>query len=190
MGFAMVGFGWLLLFVLSLAAPGLAESVLRQLEVASAPEGAHMLARAVDLAFVLMVGPAVEEYVFRGLLFRSWTARWGVGAGVFGSSAVFALLHVNPLGAFLVGLVTCVLYVRTQSLAAPIAAHVTINLLANLLSWLLEPASGAADRASPLIAEIHSQWLLGIACLAIGVVWAAIFVRRNWPDPSWHPPGS
>ncbi|MEO6462563.1 MAG: CPBP family intramembrane glutamic endopeptidase, partial [Candidatus Eisenbacteria bacterium] len=76
-----------------------------------------------------IVGPVVEELVFRGFLLTRWARRFGVRSGVVFSALLFGLLHfaLAPLGAFALGLVAAVLYLRTRSLVAPILAHATAN---------------------------------------------------------------
>ncbi|MEI8345377.1 MAG: CPBP family intramembrane glutamic endopeptidase, partial [Candidatus Omnitrophota bacterium] len=87
---------------------------------------------AVLTVFVAVVGPALEEIFFRGFIYRVFRKRLGVFWGIAISAAIFALIHFNLVAAvpiFLLGVFLAVLYYRTGSLAAPIAAHITHNLL-------------------------------------------------------------
>lgn len=106
---------------------------------------------ALGAAFLVIVlfGPAVEEFVFRGAVFgglyrlgRFFSRSLGgdgtsrsverfsfVGAALF-SSAVFAALHLSPVIApalFALAFVLCALYKKTGSLLPPIVAHATFN---------------------------------------------------------------
>ena len=85
--------------------------------------------------FILAVvlAPLVEELVFRGLLFSRLTAKWGMIRAMVVSSLAFGLLHFNPIGAFVFGVVACVLYVRTRTLIVPIVLHA----LNNFIVWIL-----------------------------------------------------
>ena len=51
----------------------------------------------VTVLVAVVVGPFVEELVFRGVAFAQLARVQGTAAGVVGSSVLFGLLHVNPL---------------------------------------------------------------------------------------------
>ena len=48
---------------------------------------------AVGIA-ALFVAPPVEEFLFRGLLFKGFSESWGLTAGGIVVSALFVLLHI------------------------------------------------------------------------------------------------
>lgn len=104
---------------------------------------------------VVILGPAVEELVFRGGVFnglyrlgllaasgtdnkrfKSAVQRISFAAAALVSSLVFALLHFEPvlLPAFVIlGFVLCALFKHTGSLLPPFVAHATFNSFATLL---------------------------------------------------------
>lgn len=106
----------------------------------------------VAVLVVALVGPAVEELVFRGALFNGAYRLGGlvsrrirnprgekasrvvalvVSAAV--TSAFFASLHLDPAifpAIFLLAVGLCVLYARTGSLLPPVVAHATFNSFA------------------------------------------------------------
>jgi len=105
---------------------------------------------------VVLFGPAVEELVFRGVVFNGlyrlgalvYTRSVGAerskgppGKAIFISSALassvlFALLHLEPvlLPVLLILAITlCALYQRTSSLLPPFVAHATFNSVAAVL---------------------------------------------------------
>lgn len=92
-------------------------------------------------ALVLVVGvlaPLGEEIFFRGFAHRVFRARFGLLAGSVASAALFALIHVSPVGLypiFLIGLVLAYLYERTGSLAAPFALHAVNNSFAVIVAY-------------------------------------------------------
>jgi membrane protease YdiL (CAAX protease family) len=76
-----------------------------------------------------------EELFFRGVIFGSAHAVGLSKMGVALSASLFALVHVSLLLApfyATFAVVTCWLYARTKTLAAPIAAHMTLNGIACL----------------------------------------------------------
>lgn len=87
---------------------------------------------------VCVVGPWVEELLFRGLLFRSLQTSFGFWGGAILSSAAFAALHPQlPLGflpIWCIGIGLCVMYRRTGSLTACWLLHGLNNTVAMVLS--------------------------------------------------------
>jgi len=89
--------------------------------------------------FAVVVAPLVEEIFFRGILYPTLRARWGIMPAALVSSFFFALLHFH-LPAFLpllvLAFVLCMAYERTGSLPACIVAHGLFNSLSMILIWL------------------------------------------------------
>jgi hypothetical protein len=87
---------------------------------------------------VAVVGPLVEEVVFRRILLGWLEARTGIVLAVLIQAALFAVLHVIPAAmvlTFLLGLATALLARRHRSLWPALALHVLNNTIA--LSVLL-----------------------------------------------------
>ena len=82
-----------------------------------------------------------EECLFRGALLLHLKAllpgALGLALAIFGSSLIFALLHIGPgarflpwtLSSFVVGVLLAVVFVTLGDLIAPIAIHFTVNAL-------------------------------------------------------------
>lgn len=78
-----------------------------------------------------LVAPALEETLFRGVLFGALRQRWSFWPAAAASSALFSAVHFDLAGAasyFLLGLVFAYLFERTRSLVAPAVAHAGFNL--------------------------------------------------------------
>lgn len=84
----------------------------------------------------VLAAPPLEEYLFRGLLFRSLQRLMRPGFAIVASAAVFAAVHppISLPPVFCLGIATAWLMRRTGLLAAAIAAHMTYNGLAILAS--------------------------------------------------------
>ncbi len=83
---------------------------------------------AAGAACVIM--PALEETLFRGILFRGLRKEWSFGPGALASALVFAVAHLNPTAVvpyLVLGLVFAYLYERSGSLVAPWVAHGAFN---------------------------------------------------------------
>ena len=107
------------------------------------------------LLVVVVIGPAVEELVFRGAVFNglnrlgalissrtagavpgTTTGRIPFILSALVSSTFFALLHLEPVllpAILLLAIALCVLFRRTGSLLPPFVAHATFNSFATSL---------------------------------------------------------
>jgi membrane protease YdiL (CAAX protease family) len=88
----------------------------------------------------VVVAPICEEVVFRGFLYPVARRFAGMWPAVIFSAVVFAVAHSSlvallPLAVF--GVVLAVIYERTQSIWAPIAAHALFNAATVLVQVLI-----------------------------------------------------
>jgi membrane protease YdiL (CAAX protease family) len=106
-------------------------------------ESMVMLARSTDVPFFLYLGvgvaaPLVEEFIFRGIVWRGWRAsRLGVVGTMVLTSLLWASLHVQyPLliigYIFVLGLLLGWAREKTGSLWVPVGMHALNNGLATL----------------------------------------------------------
>ena len=80
-----------------------------------------------------------EELLFRGFVLRGWAVGRSARVGIWGSAALFGLVHVDPVQtpmAFVLGIYMGWVVVRTDSLVAGIAAHALNNGLASAAVWV------------------------------------------------------
>lgn len=90
---------------------------------------------AVIVLIVAVLAPFCEEIFFRGAIFGSARAAGLNIAGAMISAILFALVHLSLLLApfyATFAFAMCWLYARTGTLAAPVAAHLTLNGVACL----------------------------------------------------------
>lgn len=132
-----------------------------------------------------VIGPVLEEIVFRGFLYRAWERQWGWFASMLLTSLLFGLYHSTSTQAFLGSVVFVCLYRRTGSLWAPIIAHIAGNIALwyPLLGRHLVPRGEAPGDIS--------AWGLQLACLlAIAVaipVYAWMARRAREPAVDFAP---
>lgn len=116
----------------------------------------HLFGSVVGASFVVLIvmttflAPIMEEWLFRGVLFRALSeggprggSRASLVLGVALSAALFALAHGEPLqfaGLFLFGVVLAVLVVRTKRLVPSIVTHMSFNGVA--IAALVSQRSG------------------------------------------------
>ncbi|HEX5948365.1 MAG TPA: CPBP family intramembrane glutamic endopeptidase, partial [Actinomycetota bacterium] len=93
---------------------------------------------ALGAILLVVITPIAEELFYRGLLFGSMWPRIGTGWAAVISAALFGASHLAG-GAVLVpilfvfGTVQAFVFRWRRSLAAPIVAHATFNLIAMVL---------------------------------------------------------
>ncbi len=133
----------------------------------------------VSFLLITGLGPVIEEYVFRGVLLKCWAVRWGLPQAVLFSSALFAIVHADILGAFFFGFVTSVAYLRSGSLLVPIVIH-SVN---NGLAWFLNLGESLALGPEYIysLSEFQSEWWIGALALVAAGPWAWRFTVRNLP---------
>jgi membrane protease YdiL (CAAX protease family) len=80
---------------------------------------------------VVVVAPVFEELIFRGILYSTLRAKFGVPASLIGSALIFALAHgYGPtafLTVFLSGMLWAWIYERTGSVVPGMCAHAINN---------------------------------------------------------------
>jgi membrane protease YdiL (CAAX protease family) len=95
----------------------------------------------INLLFVAILGPVLEELVFRKILCDRLLPL-GEGYAVVISAAIFALVHGNFFQifyAFFLGLIFGLIYVKTGRIRYSIIYHGAINFLNGVVStWVLE----------------------------------------------------
>lgn len=134
-------------------------------------ESAKALSEA-GLALLLLtsvVGPAVEELVFRGFIYPAFARQWGWIPGMLATSVLFGLYHPHFWSAFASSILFVCVLRRTGSLRAPILVHMFFNFMLwwPLLGQHVFPHAGTTSL------EI---WFFRIACLAFVVVALPIYV--------------
>ena len=160
---------------LSHAAPGLLEWMIEALSDMDTPPGTSLVTTLVWYAGLVLVAPALEEVLFRGVLINRWGVKWGVGRAVIVSSVLFAFLHANVIGIFVFGMIAALLYLRTRTLLVPIAFHAANNLVATL--------SGAVfDWENMMeVEQIRARLYLGIGLVVVSLPVLVRYMMRNWP---------
>jgi membrane protease YdiL (CAAX protease family) len=90
--------------------------------------------------FAVVVAPITEEFLFRGLIYRSIRDRRGVPIGAVVSAVLFGVIHYVPgpwpdatalqVTMVVTGLGLAWVYERRKTLLAPIVGHAAFNLIA------------------------------------------------------------
>lgn len=167
---------YLFAYVLATVAPGVLEFLIEALWPEQDPSTGYRLAMAV---IAVILAPVLEEGFFRGILVNRWGSRWGLPTALVASSIAFGVLHANPVGIGLVGVIAALLYLRTRTLIVPIAFHAANNLVATTWDYL-SGYTGPPDVAAE-VQEIRDGIFFGVAVVAITLPILIRYIRRHWP---------
>ncbi len=100
---------------------------------------------AMQIVCLGILIPVCEELVFRGLMFRRLRPGNSFFAAALYSSLVFGFFHMNMVQmmyGFFLGFTFCYLYEKYGSVKAPVAAHISSNVLSivlteiNAMEWM------------------------------------------------------
>jgi membrane protease YdiL (CAAX protease family) len=131
----------------------------------------------LGLFVTCVIGPAVEEVFFRGILGRSLILRYGPLLGTLVTAGIFALTRVGSSqvgAAFLLGVACHISYLGTGSITAPILVHALTNCFGPTFKTIDLP--------------LTFQALLAVSAAAYAIGWGR-FPSRWVPRPD-HPPQS
>jgi membrane protease YdiL (CAAX protease family) len=126
----------------------------------------------------VVLAPILEETIFRGLLFSRLTVKWGLLTGIMVSSFVFGLLHfISFIGASVMGVVLCVLYLKTRTLLIPMALHALYNFI--VFSATFVESEQMMTQTSP---EFWSQFVYqGLIAVMFASPVVFFLLARWWP---------
>jgi phosphoglycolate phosphatase-like HAD superfamily hydrolase/membrane protease YdiL (CAAX protease family) len=115
---------------------------------------------AAQFISLCAIGPACEELIFRGLVYRRIRDFLGVWWAVLLSAVFFGVYHQNltqGVFAFFFGIVLAAVYEHYGTIWAAIAAHAANNLYAVILNALLE---------RELVSDTGYLFMLVVSCAA------------------------
>lgn len=93
------------------------------------------------IIIVSVVGPILEELIFRKIIFGELNKRTNFLIAAFVSSFIFAIVHADfthLLVYLIMGLVFSFLYVQTKRIIVPIFAHVAMNSIVVVIQFLFQ----------------------------------------------------
>lgn len=139
--------GWAVAGIfLSLVAQSIAGSIEMALGIEQESENTQQLMTFVEysplvIVVISVVGPILEEIVFRKIIFGALYKRLGFFLSALISSLVFAAAHMEFVHILLyasMGFTFAFLYVRTKRIWVPILAHVSMNTLVVIIQFNLD----------------------------------------------------
>ena len=147
---------------------------------------------AVTLIFMVIIGPILEEILFRKILCTKLLPL-GEGYAIFISAAIFGLFHGNFYQfayAFLVGAVFALIYVKTGKLIYSIIYHMGLNLLGSVIGpWILEQIdlermyeileSGVLEPSDPIISSLLLLFAYEVVTMVAAGIGLALLLKAR-----------
>lgn len=169
-----IGTGLIMVGILEVIAPEFTDQVMQMSSLVQ-PSSLPILQNLLTTGLLVIVAPTVEEFLFRGLLLHRWTLKWSLIPALIAAAIVFGVLHINPVGLSVFGIMMTLLYLKTCKLAVPMVAHAINNSVVALALWLpqAEPADASMNNISAGIVSL---------CLALPLLsWLAykLWVKRT-----------
>lgn len=162
--------------VLSYQFPLFVEQILRQVDAEATPRTANLLLyQVVSAIATIVVAPIAEEWIFRGFVLQRWGVKWNLPLALILSSVWFGLLHLNPIGLTIFGLIMGLLYLKTRSLLIPIAGHALNNLVATSMMFLPK------DPKATSIATLRESLPIAIFLMVLSAPWLIWYIAKNFP---------
>lgn len=98
------------------------------------------------LTIVGILAPMVEEVYFRGIVFTKLKNKINLKSAIILQALLFASIHMNPaqfISCFILGCISAILYLKYDSMIAPITLHVSFNSIAVVLVNIGESSNTA-----------------------------------------------
>lgn len=123
------------------------------------------------ILYICLLGPVMEELVFRGAITRELLRRYRPGVAIVVSALFFGLIHFNPaqtVNAIPLGVLLAWLYWRTRSLVPGIVYHVLHN---SLSTWLALRYPDVDSLRELWGADVHTAVLCGSVVVTLLALW-------------------
>lgn len=115
----------------------------------------------------VVIGPIVEEVLFRGVLLNKLAVKFGIKKGIVFSSLLFMVFHINSffIPQLIGGVLLGIIYIKTKQLIYPILAHSLNNLIPFLLNFV--PESETPDLHFEISELISALNMLSVAFFVV-----------------------
>lgn len=130
----------------------------------------------------VIAAPILEEFLFRGIIQKNITLRYGPLAGIIIGAVLFGVIHLVPqqiVYATAMGLILGTIYHLTGSLNSVIAIHFVNNGLTALLYMFFGTSVGLEHKIFPTTGGWTIAYVVSLSLLAIGTLRAVQIIRRQ-----------
>lgn len=176
------GIIWVTILGLNSVSAGLGESYLNwmnSVDMFETDSDTGLMQYVLLFILISFVAPVIEEIIFRGIMIERLGAKYSYGAAVIISSILFGMLHINPVGAFITGLVLSMEYLRSRTLMIPILIHIVNNATATIMLFYADFTGTDTGEAETVSSYLDDAWI-GILLFAAGTGWLIWYIYQNW----------
>ncbi|WP_053956063.1 CPBP family intramembrane glutamic endopeptidase [Inediibacterium massiliense] len=172
-----IGFVFFLLGLLLKINPNLAYKLLEEGDTNTLCSLIYQCIGAVLLA------PIVEELLFRGVIFHRLKKRYSIGKAIIISSIAFGIMHMELaiVGAFVTGILLCLLYLKTKNILITMCAHFINNFIATLMQIIGFFMDSSSENEVFTPREIDIYFFTGLFLCIVAGYFVIKYVKKNWP---------
>ncbi|NQX82645.1 MAG: CPBP family intramembrane metalloprotease, partial [Flavobacteriaceae bacterium] len=126
---------------------------------------------------IVILGPFLEELVFRGLILNSFLKR-NKSIGILISSVLFSLIHLSVtsfITSFFFGIVLSILFIRKG-----IIYSISLHVFYNLLWFVLKIFSQEYFQIEALLNFNITYWIIVIFSLSILVIYLTALYKKDY----------
>lgn len=138
----------------------------------------------VALLTIALIGPILEELLFRGVILDGFLKNYSPLMSALVSGFLFAVVHGNltqGIGAFFMGFVVALLYWRVRSITFCIALHILINFIAFSSMFYTDPENATKSTREMMANDpLYYAVYAGSFLLLVGGGW---FLWNNYVRP-------
>lgn len=132
--------------------------------------------------FTVILAPIVEEIVFRGILLRRVSFKFGVRKGIIISSIVFAILHpgLGHIFSFIAGVIFSLIYLKYNNILISTITHMCYNFL----YFIVTVSSMFFINQNTSISNIESTIYIFVGVLGLVFSFGYLFkyIKVNLPE--------
>lgn len=132
--------------------------------------------------FIVILAPIVEEIVFRGILLRRVSFKFGVRKGIILSSIVFAILHpgLGHIFSFIAGVIFSLIYLKYNNILISTITHMCYNFL----YFIVTVSSMFFINQNTSISNIESTIYIFVGVLGLVFSFGYLFkyIKVNLPE--------
>ena len=141
---------------------------------------------SIQIVTAVILGPIVEELMFRGLMYIRFKRMFGAGASAFVTSLLFGIYHMNiaqGIYAFLFSYAAIFVYERYKKIYAPIIFHMVSNGVSVLVTFVFKDYNTSESVKNNLDAKTQIVSLIIICAISASLcALFALFIKK-WVDP-------
>ncbi|MEI3611914.1 CPBP family intramembrane glutamic endopeptidase [Pseudogracilibacillus sp. SO30301A] len=135
-----LAFFWVQTYLFSFIAPNFAENqLLITVEMVKEYEQASSVQMFCIFISACIIAPVAEEFIFRGYFLKRIAQKTNIIFSLIITNLIFAILHMDYIGAFMFGFLLSLIYLKTNNLLYPIMIHFLNNTLVSLLDLFKIP---------------------------------------------------